>query len=122
IMKNIVVNITSIKSPIVPSPGFEKKKLSQFKLDIMGLCGFGCRYCSSNNGNYLRINRKRFADLTEEQTGQRLYPTSSPQLSFHWFDMLEKLKAQLLTKKQGWGEGKTLLFSMLTDGFTPSMA
>src|SRR5215510_6755153 len=115
-MKNIIVTIPSIKTPIVRSPGFEKKDLSEFKLDIMGLCEFGCRYCSSNTGNYLRINRKRFATITEEQTGQRLSPTDSPQLTFHWFDMLENLKAQLSTKKPGWGEGKTLIFSMLTDG------
>jgi len=120
-MKNIIVAIPSIKTPIVRSPGFEKKDLSEFKLDIMGLCEFGCKYCSSNTGNYLRINRKRFATLTEEQTGQRLSPTDSPQLTFHWFDMLENLKAQLSTKKPGWGEGKTLIFSMLTDGFSPGM-
>jgi DNA repair photolyase len=120
-MKNIIVPMDSIKTPIAESPGFEKKELSHFKLDIMGLCEFGCRYCSSNNGNYLRINRKRFADLTEKQTGQRLYPTSSPQLTFHWKDILEKLEAQLSNKKREWGAGQTLVFSMQTDGFSPSL-
>jgi DNA repair photolyase len=120
-MKNVVVQMTSIKNPIVPSPGFEKKDLSHYKLDIMGLCGFGCRYCSSNNGNYLRINRQKFADLTEEQTGQRLYPGTSPQLSFHWSDILERLEAQLSNKKPDWGGGQTLMFSMLTDGFSPEL-
>jgi DNA repair photolyase len=120
-MKNIVVRIPSIKEPIVPSPGFEKKALSHSKLDIMALCGFGCRYCSSNNGNYLRINRQRFATLTEEQTGQRLYPASSPHLSFQWPDILEKLEAQLSNKSREWGMGRTLMFSMLTDGFSPSL-
>lgn len=120
-MKNIVVRIPSIKEPIVPSPGFEKKALSHAKLDILALCGFGCRYCSSNNGNYLRINRQRFATLTEEQTGQRLYPASSPQLSFQWPDILEKLEAQLSNKSREWGTGRTLMFSMLTDGFSPRL-
>ena len=41
-MKNLVVLTPSIKEPIRPSPGFEKKSLSEAKLDIIGLCGFGC--------------------------------------------------------------------------------
>ena len=58
-MKSKVVRVPSIAQPICRSPGFEKKRLSEYKLDLMALCGFGCRYCSSNWGNYLRINRER---------------------------------------------------------------
>ena len=61
-MKNIVVSVPTISQPIRPSPGFAKKELSTYKLDIMALCGFGCSYCSSNSGNYLRIHRERFPD------------------------------------------------------------
>ena len=71
-MKLSVVEVPSIKVPITSSPGFAKKDLSDFKLDACGLCGFGCRYCSSNSGNYLRINRAMFADLTEQQLGEGL--------------------------------------------------
>ena len=49
-MKNLVVLTPAIKQPIQPSPGFEKKGLSEYKLDVQGLCGFGCSYCSSNSG------------------------------------------------------------------------
>ena len=64
-MQTQKVEIPSIKNPIAPSPGFAKKLLADFKLDRVGLCEFGCRYYSSNHGNYLPINRKRFAALTK---------------------------------------------------------
>jgi DNA repair photolyase len=118
-MKNRVVEVRSIRNPIMRSPGFEKKELSEYKLDLMGLCGFGCRYCSSNWGNYLRINRQEFADLTEAQLGERLLPSDEPSITFHWPDVLDNLRRQLAGKHKSWGAGKTLVFSMLTDGFSP---
>jgi len=95
--------------------------LSEYKLDLLGLCGFGCSHCSSNAGNYLRINRKAFAALTEQQLGERTYPADDPSLSFVWPDAIEKLRGQLATKPKRWGEGQTLVFSMLTDGFSPHL-
>jgi hypothetical protein len=47
----------------------------------MGLCGFGWAYCSSNEGNYLRIRRKKFLALTEEQRGERVLPSEDPSLT-----------------------------------------
>ncbi len=118
-MKNRLVVINSIAEPIKPAPGFEKKHLSTHKLDIMGLCGFGCVYCSSNAGNYLRINRERFADATEAQLGERAYPAADPSLAFVWRDVIPRLRAQIANKPATWGAGRTLVFSMLTDGFSP---
>lgn len=118
-MKNKVVDIPSIKLPVQASPGFAKKRLSDFKLDILGLCGFGCRYCSSNEGNYLRIKRAEFAALTEQQLDERVLPADEPSLMFRWPDVLSQLEKQLDAKRKGWGRGKTLMFSMLTDGFSP---
>jgi DNA repair photolyase len=118
-MKNKIVDVPSIKSPIQLSPGFAKKLLSDYKLDIMGLCGFGCRYCSSNEGNYLRIQRSIFAGLTLQQLGKRYLPADTPALTFRWPDVLDRLEEQLATKERSWGEGKVLIFSMLTDAFSP---
>lgn len=118
-MKNIVVETQGVKDPVKRSPGFAKKILSDYKLDIVGLCGFGCRYCSSNMGNYLRINREKFLEATRSQTGSNLMPTNAPELTFHWSDVLEKLETQLSKKRKNFGEGLTLVFSMLTDGFSP---
>lgn len=120
-MKNKLVMVPSIKEPIQKSPGFAKKELATYKLDLMGLCGFGCSYCSSNAGNYLRINRERFADLTEQQLGERLLPATAPELSFVWPDVLERLTAQLKSKPTTWGTGETLVVSQLTDAFSPHL-
>jgi DNA repair photolyase len=120
-MRNLVVLVDSIKEPIQPSPGFEKKTLSECKLDLMALCGLGCLYCSSNAGYYLRIHREEFAAATEDQLGSRILPADDPRLTFLWPDILPKLDEQLSRKSPGWGAGQTLVFSMLTDGFSPEV-
>ncbi len=120
-MKNQVVYLSSVKDPVKPSPGFAKKRLSTYKLDVMALCGFGCRYCSSNAGNYLRINRRPFAEETERQLGQRLLPAEEPALTFEWPDVTRNLERQLERCRRTWGRGETLVFSMLTDGFSPRL-
>ncbi len=118
-MKLKIVQVPSIAKPIQDSPGFAKKLLADAKLDVMALCGFGCRYCSSNNGNYLRIHRDRFAALTEQQTGERTLPAADPALTFTWPDVIAKLDAQTRARPRSWGAGKTLVFSQLTDAFSP---
>jgi DNA repair photolyase len=119
-MKNTVVEIPSILKPIAASPGFAKKHLADHKLDILGLCGFGCRYCSSNWGNFLRIRRSDFLEYTRRQTGKNLTPDANPDLMFVWPDVFDRLHEQLAKKRdKTWGQGQTLVFSMLTDGFSP---
>jgi hypothetical protein len=81
-VKNRIVKVPTFQDPIKPSPGFDKKGLSDFKLDLMGLYGFGCAHCSSNEGNCLRIRRKKFLDLTEAQCGERVLPSEAPSLTF----------------------------------------
>lgn len=114
-----LVEINSIKEPITKSPGFAKKHLSNAKIDLLGLCEFGCLYCSSNSGNYLRINRTKFQAETQKQLGQPYLPHDTPDLMFVWPDVLERLESQLNSKSKDWGSGQTLMFSMLTDGFSP---
>lgn len=114
-----IVEVPSIREPVRPSPGFAKKGLADFKLDLLGLCGFGCRYCSSNHGNYLRINHKRFAEHAQQQLGEPLTPADDPTLTYVWPDILDRLRAQLDRRPSTWGRGKTLVFSMLTDAFSP---
>lgn len=119
-MKTTLVTIPSIKDPIKESPGFAKKELADYKLDIMGLCGFSCRYCSTNTTTPMRVNREAWADETEKQLGKRLYP-GTPGLSFRWGDFEERLDAQLARKPAAgrWGADHTLVFSQLTDAFSP---
>ena len=120
-MNTRVVSVPSVQQPIAASPGFAKKLLADFKLDCIGLCQFGCLYCSSNNGNYLRMNRAEFADLTEQQLGVRSLPTGNPELMFDWPDFTERLEKQLAGKRPDFGKGMTLVYSMLTDGFSPRL-
>ncbi len=116
-----IVEVPTIKVPIVRSPGFAKKDLSTHKLDIVGLCQYGCAYCSSNSGNYQRINRGKFAAMTEAATGIRSLPADDPNLMFIWKDIEPQIETQLREKKADWGAGETLIFSMQTDGFSPKM-
>jgi DNA repair photolyase len=120
-MKLRIVEVPATLTPLRKSPGFAKKQLSDYALDILGLCEYGCRYCSSNAGNYLRIRRGEFADETERQLGERLLPSTNPELAFHWPDVLARLTEQLEHHPRTWGAGKTLVFSMLTDGFSPQL-
>ena len=120
-MKNKLVVVPNTKTLIKKSPGFTKKELSDYKIDLMALCGFGCRYCSSNAGNYLRIHRREFAHLTQEQLGLIVLPSEEPALSFEFTDVVEQLGTELSRKRKSYGEGKVLMFSMLTDAFSPSL-
>jgi DNA repair photolyase len=121
-----LVQVPSMETPIQPSPGFAKKELADFKLDIMGACGFQCSYCSTPATTYHRVNKERHAQAAQEQTGQRLYHGRDP-IQVVWPDVLEKLEAQVKQRARTaagrglppWGTGKTLIFSMLTDGFSP---
>ena len=116
-----IVEMPSLQELIRHCPGFKKKDLADRKLDICGLCAFGCIYCSSNNGNHLRINRKKFAAWTKEQIGELTLPADDPNLMFKWPDVILKLRAEVAKKRANWGAGETLVFSMLTDGFSPNL-
>ena len=108
-----------MKSLIKASPGFVKKQLSEYKLDLIALCGFGCSYCSSNTGNYLRINQANFAEASQNQVGKAVKPKDDPSLMYVWPEVVDQLAKELADKPKEYGAGKTLMFSMLTDGFSP---
>jgi len=118
-MRSNLVVIPTVRTPITPCPGFLKKLLADYKLDLLGLCQFGCLYCSSPTGNYLRIRREEFAGLTEEQTGARTYPLNDPSLCFVWDEIIPRLESQLARCKPTFGVGEVIVVSMLTDPFSP---
>jgi DNA repair photolyase len=120
-MKSKNVIVPQMKSLIKKAPGFAKKKLATYKLDIAALCAFGCRYCSSNTGNYLRINQKVFAACAEDQIGKAVKPIEDPCLMMVWPEVVNQLTEELEGKNKSYGEGHTLIFSMLTDGFSPPL-
>jgi DNA repair photolyase len=120
-VKKTVVDVPAIKQPLRPSPGFAKKELATYKLDLLGSCEFGCVYCSSDMGNYLRINRRPFLRLAEAQLGRPVPVDEMKSISFHWPDVIPNLERQLETKEPTFGLGETVVFSMLTDGFSPRL-
>lgn len=116
-----IVNVPSTKLAIQPAPGFQKKGLADYHLELLGRCGFACSYCSSETGNYLRINGGAFAEAGEKQTGVLRRHTEDPpeeHTVYAWPTVLETLEAQLVGKPKAWGAGKTLVVSMLTDAFS----
>lgn len=124
IMSPRVVNVPSTETLIKTSPGFKKKELSDYKIDLMALCGFGCRYCSSNRGNYLRINWKhgaKFKSLAEKQLGRKVDKKEFPNLTFEFPDVLPKLEEELKKKPAQFGKGKEIVFVQLTEGFSPNL-
>jgi len=120
-VKNKLVLIDEAKNPIKKSPGFEKKGLANYHLELCGLCGFGCSYCSTNAGTPLRINRERFATMTEQQLGIRSLPAEDPALMFIYPNILAALGDQLARVRPEFGIGKTLVVSMLTDPLSPEL-
>jgi DNA repair photolyase len=40
---------------------------------------------------------------------------------FIWPDLIDNLQRQLASKRPNWGAGKTIVYSMLTDGFSPRL-
>lgn len=139
-MKSTVVTVPGVKAPIAPSPGFAKKELADFHLELGALCAYGCSYCSSNVGNFYRINRSRFLEAIEDQTGKKIAAIDvfvekkkqsgrgvervltykrDPSLHIRFGNAIEQLEAQLEGKPSSFGAGKTLVFSMLTDSFAP---
>jgi len=123
-MKPKIVNVPSTKKIIQLSPGFKKKELAEYKVDLMALCGFGCRYCSSNQGYYIRMNweeGENFKKLAEKQHGKKFTKKDLPSLTFEWSDVTEKLEKQLRCESSEFGKDKVLVFSQLTDGFSPRM-
>lgn len=118
-MKNRIVVINNTKYIIQPS-GWKKKLLAEYHMEMNGLCGFGCRYCSSNSTPWMRIYSQEFLKATIEQQGEPLTPKSNPELAYVWRDdVVERLQRELHRKRKSYGKGKTIALSQSTDPLSP---
>lgn len=108
-----------VKAPIIDSPGFEKKDLSQAHMDLARRCAASCTYCSTNEGYPARMNRERLHILARVQLGIDVDPTRDPGISIAWNadEVMRRLREQIASKPKGWGRGKVLMVSQLTDPF-----
>ena len=124
-MKPEVVIVPPLKNIIQPSPGFKKKDLSTKKVDLMTICGFGCFYCSSNEGRYFNANWVKgvnYKGLIEEQLGRSITKADLPTITLECEDVniqFEKELKSLINRKST--KNHILVFSELTDGFSPNL-
>jgi DNA repair photolyase len=120
-MKPKLVVLPPRRIVIADAEGFDKKELATHHVDALALCQFKCRFCSSNEGNVLRIGRKKYALLTAQQWGTAALPSEDPSLMYMYANVIETLAEELHNKPRSYGTGLTLVFSMLTDGFSPEL-
>jgi DNA repair photolyase len=106
---------------VQPADGFAKKGLATHHVETTRICGFGCLYCSTNAGTSTRINLGRIKDLSLAQTGREMVPRHDPDLTviYDADEVMRRLDAEIAHHGPRWGEGKTLVVSMLTDAFAP---
>ncbi len=119
--KLVMVDVPSLKKPIQPAPGFQKKLLADHKLDLLGRCGLECTYCSSDTGRALMTKLPELISAVEGKTGKRESHLDDPSIVYLWPDVLQRLEEQLGQAPKGWGRGKTVILSMLTDPFSPPL-
>jgi len=119
VSKVVVTKIPSLKHFIQAGSGWVKKGLCDDKIDLLGLCGFGCSYCSTNSSTYLRMKREKFEGLTWEQHNVSYAPRENPLLTYEYEDVIPKLEQELDGYHKGKGKGRVLAFSKLTDAFSP---
>lgn len=118
-MKNKLVMIEPMAKLIQPTK-WAKKGLADFKIDLTGLCGFGCTYCSSNTNPFHSWNKHTFATEVREQLGVEASPTTDPELTYVFRgNIVEQLRAELAGRPKSFGKGKTLAFGCLTDNLAP---
>lgn len=118
-MKNRIVVVNNTKKVIQPS-GWAKKGLASEHIELSALCGFGCRYCSSNNTPWMRIHSAQFLADTVRQLGEPLTPKANPELAYVWKEsIVYSLEAELYGKRQTYGAGRTLALSQSTDPLSP---
>lgn len=105
-----------LRKPITKCSGFAKKKLADWKIDLMFLCFYGCDYCSSNYGNNMRF---RGPDVAATLGIDPRFDFATTSIAYEPNDFINQLLVQLQYIPCDFGKGETLVMSMLTDAFSP---
>ena len=117
-MKVNVVEAAARKQIVAPAPGFKKKGLADAHVEAMLFCQFGCRYCSSNSGMGLKLRKRSNSEIVQKQLGREWNPHDASDIAISYENFVEELEKQLQRKRRRPGRGETLVYSMLTDGFS----
>lgn len=126
-MKYLPVVVPSRKTQIHPAPGFKKKGLADYHLELSALCGFKCTYCSSNAGNFARIRGRvddwagAVAAAGEKLDMQDSVTSDGRAIVLTFENIIGQLERELLAVKRDFGCGNVLVVSELTDAFVPAL-
>ncbi|NQV27567.1 MAG: hypothetical protein HQ518_24725 [Rhodopirellula sp.] len=119
-MKSTVVEISPGQN-IIAKQSWTKKNLADAHVESVLFCEFGCRYCSSNAGLHLRFKKKSIEDAVTSQAGQSFDPHDAGDVVITYPGIAQKLNEELSRRKCKPGVGQTLVYSQLTDGFSPQL-
>lgn len=121
-MKSHVIKIPPRKKLIAPS-SWTKKLLADAHFEAMLFCASACLYCSSNAGLQLRFLNKSLKRIiqtaVEQLTDKPFNPHDAADITIAYREVVKALDNELSRMKRKPGAGKTLVFSQLTDGFSP---
>ena len=115
------VTVPPLKNLIQPSSWKHTKLLADDHLDILKLCQYGCPYCSSNSGMHLKMREIEINQAVQAATGQAFDRKDVKNLFLDYPNVIGQLNEELGKKRRKTGMGKTIVFSELTDGFSPAM-
>lgn len=117
-MKTTVVEIEHRKN-IIAKSSWTKKELADDHLEALLFCEFGCSYCSSNAGLHIRFWKDTIGKAVKQVTGQEFDSHNAGHMVIAYREIADALDEELSRKRRKPGVGKTLVFSELTDGFSP---
>lgn len=126
-MKKIVNIDHPLKYAIQPCPGFIKKELASYHLELSGICEFGCVFCSTDFGlgTLFKIQTYRAAARSQYPSD---FPDGDPDIhefcktyAMSYLDILQKIEIGLTGIDPEKTIGKTLMFGQLVDNFGPEL-
>jgi DNA repair photolyase len=118
IMTTTICEVDHCKKIIAPS-SWTKKQLADYHLDALKFCEFACGYCSSNSGLHILLRKHSLNEAVEEATGHSFDPHDSSDLVITYRNFVDALEKELDSHRRKPGAGQTLVYSQLTDGFSP---
>lgn len=117
-MKSKIVE-TDCRRTIIAKSSWPKKELADFHLDALLFCEFACRYCSSNSLPHLNFKLPEIRKIVLEETGEVFDPHNAGHIVVAYREIVAALDKELSQKRRKPGAEKTLVYSQLTDGFSP---
>ncbi len=119
-MKSTLVTVKNRKRVIAPS-SWGTKELANYHVEGVMHCEFKCAYCSSNAASHIRFGRNGIKQAVLEQCGRNFDPHRSEGLVIGFQDVVAALDQELKRNPRKPGKGKTVVYSQLTDGFSPTL-